>query len=119
MEEIKVYVASPYTLGDPAVNVRFQMEISDKLIDLGFIPFTPLYYHFQHMFYPRHYTDWLRLDFVWLGQCDCVLRFHMVYDTHLSSSGADKEEEEARRLGIPIFYSVEELVEYYKQKKEI
>ena len=119
MEEIKVYIASPYTLGDSAVNVRFQMEITDKLIDLGYIPFTPLFYHFQHMFHPRHYTDWLKLDFVWLRQCDCVLRFKRVYDVDLMSEGADKEEEEARKFGIPIFYSIDELVNYYKTKKEI
>jgi len=119
MKEIKVYIASPYTLGDIAVNVRFQMDISDQLYDLGFYPFTPLYSHFQHMFKPRHHTEWLKMDFIWLRQCDCVLRFSKVYDTPLKSNGADQEEEVARKAGIPIFYSIEELVNYYKDKKEI
>jgi hypothetical protein len=37
----------------------------------------------------------------------------------LTSEGADKEEEEAKKLGLPIFYSIDELVNYYKTKKEI
>lgn len=60
---IKVFISSPYTLGDVAVNVRNQMLISDKLIDLGFAPFTSLYYHFQHMFNPKNYEVWMKLDF--------------------------------------------------------
>lgn len=119
MKDIRVYIASAYTNGDSAVNVRFQMDMADKLIELGFIPFTPLYFHFQHIFHPRHYTDWLKLDFAWLRQCDCVLRFIDVYGTIIESSGADKEVEEAKRIGIPIFYSIDELVNYYKEKKEI
>lgn len=39
---VKVYVASPYTLGDVAVNVKAQMDAADKLISLGFAPFVPL-----------------------------------------------------------------------------
>ena len=119
MKEVRVYIASPYTLGDVGMNVRFQLDITNQLIDLGFIPFTPLYYHFQHIFHPRHYTDWMKLDFAWLRQCDCLLRFHIVYDTYLTSSGADKEEEEAKRLGMPIFYSIDELVNYHKEKGDI
>lgn len=38
---ISVYIASPYTLGDIAVNVRKQMDVTDILISKGFLPFTP------------------------------------------------------------------------------
>ncbi len=115
MKEIKIYIASPYTKGDTAMNVRFQMDIADQLIELGFYPFTPLYFHFQHMFKPRHYTDWMKMDFVWLAQCDCVIRFYPVQNGELlGSHGADLEEQEAKRLGIPVFYSIEEVVNYYK-----
>lgn len=58
-KNIKVYIASPYTLGDVAVNVKIQMDMADKLMNNGFIPFTPLYSHFQHMAHPRPYSDWM------------------------------------------------------------
>ena len=60
---IKVYIASPYTLGDVALNVRKQLETSNELINLGYAPFTPLYSHFQHMYFPQDYNVWLKLDF--------------------------------------------------------
>ena len=31
----KVYISSPYTQGDTAVNVKFQIDIADELIELG------------------------------------------------------------------------------------
>ena len=119
MKNIKDYIASPYTNGDRAINVRFQMEVTDRLIDLGFYPFTPLYSHFQHMFNPRKVEDWLKLDLVWLDQCDCIIRFKTTYNGMvLDSPGADIEETEARRIGIPVFYSIEEMVDYYNKKGE-
>jgi len=119
MKKIKIYIASPYTNGDAAMNVKFQMEIADKLMDLGFFPFVPLYSHFQHMFRPRKYNEWLEVDYVWIAQCDGLIRFYPIQNgVVLDSKGADLEEIEAKRLGIPIFYSIEELVNYYKEKKE-
>lgn len=118
MKEIKVYIASPYTNGDREENIRFQIRIANELLDLGFYPFTPLLMHFHNLLYPR--TDWLKLDFVWLGQCDCVIRFFTEYNgVKLDSPGADMEEELARKIGIPVFYSIEELLNYYKGKGDI
>jgi len=105
---VRVYIASPYTIGDHAVNVKRQMDMVDELMDLGFVPFAPLYSHFQHMMHPRPYTDWMRVDFVWVETCDCVLRLNG------ESRGADDEVNHAHNVGNPVFYSVEELVEYYK-----
>ena len=120
MKEVKVYIASPYTNGDREENVRFQMGISNRLLDLGFYPFTPLYMHFQHLLFPRTPEDWLKLDFVWLRQCDCIIRFFTEHNgIKLDSPGADLEEELARKIGIPVFYSIEEMVVYYKEKGDI
>lgn len=107
---IKVYIASPYTLGDVAVNVKQQLDMVDILMDKGFVPFAPLYSHFQHMAHPRPYTDWIKMDLEWVGVCDCLLRLPG------KSSGADGEVEHAIKLEIPVFHSVEELVNYFKKK---
>lgn len=120
MKEIKVYIASPYTNGDKEENVRFQMKITNDLLNLGFYPFTPLYSHYQDLIYPRIFGDWLKLDFVWLKQCDCVIRFFTEYDgVELNSLGADMEETLAREIGIPVFYSIDEMVKYYKENGDI
>lgn len=104
---IKVYIASPYTLGDVAVNVKRQMDVADTLMNEGFAPFVPLYSHFQHMVHPRPYQDWIKIDLEWVTVCDCMLRLDG------KSSGADGEEKYAKELGMNIFYSVEELIKYY------
>lgn len=98
-----VYIASPYTKGDVAVNVKAQIDCADELITLGFAPFVPLYSHFQHMQHPRPYEDWTRLDNEWVLRCDCLLRLEG------ESSGADAEVELAVKNNIPVFYSIGEL----------
>lgn len=106
MKPIKVYIASPYTLGDVAVNVKVQLDAVDELMNLGFAPYAPLYSHFQHMAHPRPYTDWVEIDFVWVEVCDCLLRLPG------ESKGADDEVKLALELGKPVFYTIKDLVEY-------
>jgi hypothetical protein len=102
---IKVYIASPYTKGDVAVNVKTQLDCADELMTLGFAPFAPLYSHFQHMAHPRPYSDWIKIDKEWVLVCDCVLRLPG------ESSGADGEVELAKTNGIPVYYSIRDLIE--------
>lgn len=110
VNDIVVYIASPYTNGDVAVNVRAQIDMVDELMNIqGILPFAPLYSHFQHMIHPRPYKDWIDLDLKWLHKCDCVLRLPSEYE----SSGADGEVEYAKKLGLPVFYSIEELKKHY------
>jgi len=85
------------------------MDVADELISLGAAPFAPLYSHFQHMAHPRPYSDWVNLDKEWVKVCDCLLRLPG------KSSGADEEVELAKSLNKPVFYSINELVNYYKQ----
>jgi hypothetical protein len=104
---IKVYIASPYTLGDVAVNVKRQLDVADDLMTLGYAPFAPLYSHFQHMAHPRPYTDWIKIDLVWVKACDCVLRLEG------ESKGADGEVQYALDLGLPVFYTIEDLQKHF------
>lgn len=100
----KVYIASPYTKGDVAVNVKRQLDMADELMTLGYCPFAPLYSHFQHMAHPRPYTDWIAIDLEWVPACDVVLRLDG------DSSGADGEVAFARERGIPVVFSLGELL---------
>jgi hypothetical protein len=100
---IKVYVAGPYTKGDVAVNVATAIEMADVLFSHGYAPFLPHLTHFWHLCQPRPYPDWIKLDLVWLEQCDALLRFPG------ESRGADTEVQHARELGMPVFFSIEEL----------
>lgn len=100
----KVYIASPYTLGDVAVNVKVQMDCAHELIGLGFAPFVPLLSHFLHMANPRPYEDWVAQDNEWVGVCDYLLRLPG------ESKGAAAEVRLAQTLGIPVVHSIVELI---------
>jgi hypothetical protein len=100
---IKVYVASPYTKGDIAVNVRRQIDCADELMNLGFAPFLPLLAHFQHLIHPRPYDNWIAVDLEWIKCCDAMLRLSG------ESIGADLEVKKAKEWDIPVFTSITEL----------
>ena len=99
----KIYIASPYTIGDTAVNVHTSLEAADAVIRMGAAPFAPLLSHFQHMMFPQHYQVWIDLDIVWVESCDALLRLPG------ESSGADGELAHAQAMGIPVFHTLEEL----------
>jgi nucleoside 2-deoxyribosyltransferase len=106
---LKVYIACPYSKGDIEKNVYESMRITNELINNGFIPFNPLYSHFQHINFHQPYEKWLELDLEWLKVCDCVLRIPG------ESNGADKEVKVANKLSIPVFYSLEEVLNYREE----
>ena len=103
-----IYISSAYTKGDVAQNVRRQFELADQLRDEGFLPFVPLSSHFWHMIFPHPYEYWIEMDLEWLdhGRFDAVLRL-----TDVESKGADLECEKVLELGIPVFTSIEDVLE--------
>ena len=100
---LRVYIAGPYSGGDVAVNVFRAMQAWNALYDAGYAPFLPHLTHFIHIFAPRHYEEWLRYDLQWLPLCDVVVRLDG------ESKGADREEKEAGRLGIPVVHGLVDL----------
>lgn len=105
---IRVYIASPYTLGDQALNVRKQMDIFNELANTGKIaPFAPLLFHFQHLVHPRRQSSWMEIDLNWVRVCDALLRLPG------TSKGADEEVAFAQSFNIPVFYTIEDLKSHF------
>jgi hypothetical protein len=103
-DALKVYVAGPYTRPDPCENTHKAIVAANRLWDNGFIPYVPHLTHFWHTVTPRPYSDWLAYDLAFLPVCDVFLRLPG------ESSGADGEEAEAERLGMPIYHDIDELI---------
>jgi hypothetical protein len=99
----RVYVAGPYSSGDPQTNTDLAIDVGDAIADLGADPFIPHLSHYREARHARPYTFWIEEDLRWLRVCDALYRMDG------ASKGADGEVAEAHRLGIPVFYSLDEL----------
>lgn len=100
---MRIYVAGPYTQGDPAVNVRRAVEAADGLAKRGHVPFIPHLSHFWHLLFPHEYVFWMEQDLAWLRQCEAILRLEG------ESPGADCEVRMAEELGLGVYRSVYEV----------
>lgn len=117
-----VYVASPYTKGDPAINTHFQCKVFDELLSDGIVtPIVPLWTHLQHLIFPREYRDWINYDLEIASLCDCCLRLNAEYRpigyVERESSGADNEVREFKRWNKPVFTTIQELYTWVQNQE--
>lgn len=105
----RVYIAAAYSNGDKCgeevlqANTLKAMLAWDEIRSLGYAPFCPHWSYFQDKMSPRGYEDWLEYDREWIRICDAIYRLPG------ESSGADSEVHLAESLGLPVFYTLDEL----------
>src|SRR5688572_8416285 len=109
-----VYIASPYSGGDVAMNTHFQCRVFDTLLSDGKVtPIAPLWSHFQHTVFPRPYDDWIAYDKALLHLYDACLRLDAEIAAadykQSDSKGADAEVATFLRFGRPVFFNVQDL----------
>ncbi len=104
MSRIRVYVAGPYTNGNPAANTFHAQTVWDELWKAGYAPFCPHWSHYQHVYLPLPYEDWLAFDLEWLPLCHALLRIPG------ESAGADREVAAAVNSGLPVYASIADLL---------
>lgn len=103
----RIYIAGPMlTSGNPYQNVRDGIRAGTILMKRGYVPFIPHLTAVWEIAAPEDFTyeDWLSMDFEYIGMADALLRLPG------DSRGADREIAEARRLGIPVYYSLDTLL---------
>ena len=105
-KKLKVFISSPYTLGNKEVNVKNSLFVANTLMDMNITPFAPLLTHYQNELFLRDEEDWLAWDIEWMLTCDVVLRLPGL------SQGADNEVKIAIQNRMPVLYSIDELKEY-------
>ena len=108
---------SPYPTDPPVEgyweNIKRGMYEAKRVIQAGFFPYVP-FLDFTYYLSPDppefKMTESLmkRLDLPWLAVCDAVL----VLKKYRKSEGTKAEIAKAKELGIPVFYSLEALVEF-------
>ena len=102
----RIYVAGPFTVPCPSTNTHKAIQAGQSLRDYGFIPFVPHVSMLWDTVIPNSYETWLEWDFEWVKVCDGLVRLQG------ESSGADREVELANSLGMPVFFSIQEVLDY-------
>jgi len=100
-----VFVSGPYTQGNVKENIKKSIVVADKLIEAGFLPLVPHLWYYIEKHNKRDYDTWFNLASALLDRADCLLRMPG------ESPRADREVEKAVELGMPIFNSIEDLLE--------
>ena len=110
----KIYVAGSYNGPDVITvlnNMRIGMRASLNVLKAGFAPFCPWFdYHFQLVLYPGEHLDikdYYNYSMAWLRASDAVY----VCNYREDSNGTKAEIEEAKRLNIPVYFSLQDLID--------
>lgn len=109
MSAIKtIYIAGPYSGGNPEDNLRTAIATANAVLDLGITPFLPHLSHYLHAAKPRGYEEWMDYCFVWVDRSDALFRLPGI------SPGSERELKRMQALGRPVFHSMASLAEYLK-----
>jgi hypothetical protein len=117
MTKYKIYVASPYSIGNRKENVKRSILACEQLWALGLVPYCPLLSHYWDKIAPHTWEDWMRFDLEWLSVCDGV------YWLYGESKGAEREVDFADNAWIPVFIEttpgsiggIKDMVEYFHE----
>lgn len=100
---MKIYIAGPYTKGDVIINIRRAIDAAEEISKKGHTPFIPHLTAYWHLIYPHELEFWYNYDNEWLKSCDALYRIPGV------SAGANMEVDLARKLGLIIYWKLEEI----------
>ena len=103
-----IYIAGPYTKPDPATNVAIACGAWASLRALGIDAYCPHWSHVQQLVVPLPWDEWIAFDLRILARCDALYRLPG------ESAGADREEQEARRLGLSVLYAIGDVVAWLR-----
>lgn len=101
----KVYIAGPMSRGNRLANLNKGLTACRILLEAGYAPFCPMLSFFMAAFVDLDHQQWMRADLPWVRSADAVLRLDG------ESVGADQETALAEELGIPVFRSMDDLMQ--------
>lgn len=118
----RIYIAGPLVKGDLGDNIERASEAFFKMLRAGLAPFCPhwscfsgpvqwdirLGYYAKADLLPRNTTveDWYGLDLEWVEVSHAILRLPG------EGRGSDAEVARAQSLGIPVFYTAEDVISW-------
>ena len=110
---LRVYVAGAYSADNVIqvlANMRRGIELSYLVLKAGFAPFVPWFdYHFS-LLGDVDLEDYYEYSLAWLEASDALIVQPVGAE---ESTGTQKEIKRAEELGIPVFYSLDKLLEWF------
>jgi hypothetical protein len=112
----KIFISGPLTATnsiDFLKNVRSMTIYGGEIRNLGaatYIPCTDVMVSLSYDVFNR--LDYLQHDLEWLRVCDAIAV--VPYSQWEESKGVQGEITLAKKLGLPVFYEIEEVSEYIK-----
>lgn len=103
----RVYISGPITLGSRQFNLEQALFAHRDLLDTGFAPLNPILTMLIPWEGEVQHDVWLEADVPWVEVADALLRLPG------TSVGADREVEHARECGVPVFFNLRDLKEYF------
>ena len=108
---MRVYIAGPYgkrtgnSIQECENRVDQAINAGRELIKKGHTPFIPHLYHYIHKNWKESPEEfkWWQICAQWIQFCDVLLRLSG------DSVGSDMEINVAKGLGIPVYYSIEDI----------
>ncbi len=114
-DRLTVYISGPISNGGTAgaeerlVNVQRAIAVFLRIVEMGFAPVLPALTEYVEIVSGQRlpHEIWMEIDMPWVRKSDILYRMDG------ASTGADMEVVEARRHGIPVVFSLEELTEQF------
>ena len=107
--EIVVYISGPYS-GKISENIQKARTVAIQVWEAGYMVFCP---HLNTIHFENDckcvYEDYLAGDIEIINRCNAVL----MVEGWEGSNGATQEYNYAKAYGLPIFYSLAEMEDYY------
>src|SRR3990167_5052970 len=109
--EIIVYISGSYS-GEISNNIQKARETAIKVWETGYTAFCP---HLNTIHFENDckcvYEDYIAGDIEIINRCNALL----MVEGWEQSEGANTEHDYAKGYGLPIFYSIDELNDYYEK----
>ena len=108
----RVYVAGPYSADDVIgvfTNMRRGMRLAYLVLQAGFAPFVPWFDYQFSLMGPVSLERYYQYSMPWLEASDAVIVQEL---GAAKSKGTQAEIARATELGIPVFYSLDELMQW-------
>ena len=106
----RIYIAGPMTKGDRVKHLATALTVYRTLMQLEFAPFCPQLTFLVDSLIRQPHESWLEADLPWVQAADAILRIPG------ESKGADMEVDCARRHDIPVFETIEQIINHFEGK---